>query len=61
MMATPRPPWTRGSSPRAAYTRRPGREMRRTPEIVRSRAGPYFSSTVSVRLGPSPSMRWVFT
>src|SRR5215467_2005645 len=48
MIATPRPPSTRGSSGAFAYTRRPGLETRRMPARLRSRVGPYFSSTTRV-------------
>src|SRR5699024_10063020 len=43
-IATPSPPRTLGSSVDLAYTRRPGFEMRRTPEMARSRLSEYFSS-----------------
>src|SRR5262245_29993699 len=54
-IAIPRPPSTRGTSALDLYTRRPGLEMRRMPEIVRSRFGPYLSWMVMARSLPSPS------
>src|SRR3954462_15129957 len=45
MIATPRPPRTRGRLVDFAYTRRPGLDTRRKPAMLRSRLGPYFSCT----------------
>src|SRR3954465_12555973 len=47
MIATPRPPSTRGRLVDFAYTRRPGLDTRRRPAMLRSRLGPYLSSTTS--------------
>src|SRR6478609_8196530 len=47
MIATPRPPRTRGRLVDFAYTRRPGLDTRRRPAMLRSRLGPYFSCTTS--------------
>lgn len=43
MIATPRPPSTRGRLVDFAYTRRPGLDTRRNPAMLRSRLGPYLS------------------
>ena len=51
--ATPRPPRTRGIFSALVYTRRPGLEMRFTPEMTRARSGEYFISMVSTRPGRS--------
>src|ERR1700730_19260809 len=47
MIATPRPPSTRGRLVDFAYTRNPGLETRRKPTMLRSRLGPYLSCTTS--------------
>src|SRR5579864_4566450 len=51
--ATPRPPSTLGSLSAAVYTRRPGLEIRRTPDMVRLRSLVYFIVISSVRPGRS--------
>src|SRR5439155_1304771 len=52
MIATPRPPSTRGRPVDLAYTRRPGLETRRRPAMLRSRLGPYLSCPVSAYRAP---------
>ncbi|CNM77515.1 Uncharacterised protein [Mycobacterium tuberculosis] len=47
MIATPRPPRTRGRLVDFAYTRSPGLDTRRKPAMLRSRLGPYLSWTTS--------------
>src|SRR5215217_8059351 len=47
MIATPRPPRTRGRLVDFAYTRSPGLDTRRRPAMLRSQLGPYFSCTTS--------------
>src|SRR6266511_4158966 len=54
-MAMPRPPMTRGSPSRFAYTRRPGLDTRLRPVMVRSRPLPYFSVIRIADSTPSPS------
>src|SRR6202000_630937 len=46
MIATPKPPSTRGKPVDLAYTRNPGLDTRRRPAMLRSRLGPYLSCTV---------------
>src|SRR5918994_1747225 len=49
--AVPRPPSTRGTSVALEYTRRPGLDTRRMPEMVRARSGLYFMAMTSTLPG----------
>jgi hypothetical protein len=57
MIATPRPPRTFGKLVDFAYTRSPGLDTRRRPAMLRSRFGPYFSSTIRFWLFSPCSVR----
>ena len=58
MMAMPIPPSTLGSWVRRVWTRPPGRDTRRIPEMLRVRLGPYFSRTWRVGWPPGPAVVW---